>query len=99
MIKRGGAGDATLLRPTVMFCVPLILDRIYKVMREMIVMMIVIVIMMMLQGVTEQIRRKSGLLQDIVNLCIRYRLDCINRGEVMKMTVMIMMMMMMMMCG
>ena len=32
MIKRGGAGDATLLRPTVMFCVPLILDRIYKVM-------------------------------------------------------------------
>ena len=54
-------------------------------------MMIVIVIMMMLQGVTEQIRRKSGLLQDIVNLCIRYRLDCINRGEVMKMTVMIMM--------
>ena len=94
MIKRGGAGDATLLRPTVMFCVPLILDRIYKVMREMIVMMIVI--MMMLQGVTEQIRRKSGLLQDIVNLCIRYRLDCINRGEVMKMTVMIMMMMMMM---
>ena len=61
-------------------------------------MMIVIVIMMMLQGVTEQIRRKSGLLQDIVNLCIRYRLDCINRGEVMKMTVMIMMMMMMMMC-
>ena len=95
MIKRGGAGDATLLRPTVMFCVPLILDRIYKVMGEMIVMMIVIVIMMMLQGVTEQIRRKSGLLQDIVNLCIRYRLDCINRGEVMKMTVMIMMMMMM----
>ena len=39
MIKRGGAGDATLLRPTVMFCVPLILDRIYKVMREMMMMM------------------------------------------------------------
>ena len=52
--------------------------------------------MMMLQGVTEQIRRKSGLLQDIVNLCIRYRLDCINRGEVMKM--MMMMMIVMMMC-
>ena len=96
MIKRGGAGDATLLRPTVMFCVPLILDRIYKVMGVMMIVMMIVIVMMMIQGVTEQIRRKSGLLQDIVNLCIRYRLDCINRGEVMKMTVMIMMMMMMM---
>ena len=52
--------------------------------------------MMMLQGVTEQIRRKSGLLQDIVNLCIRYRLQCINRGEVMKMIVMMIGMIMMM---
>ena len=31
MIKRGQKGDATVLRPTIMFCVPLILDRIYKV--------------------------------------------------------------------
>ena len=30
MIKRGAKGDATMLRPTIMFCVPLILDRIYK---------------------------------------------------------------------
>merc|ERR1712155_469640 len=45
MIKRGGQGDATMLRPTVMFCVPLILDRIYKV---MMMMMMMIVIMMML---------------------------------------------------
>jgi len=30
MIKRGQKGDATVLRPTIMFCVPLILDRIYK---------------------------------------------------------------------
>ena len=60
----------------------------------MMMMMTLIVIMMMLQGVTEQIRRKSGLLQDIVNLCIRYRLDCINRGEVMKMIVMMMVVMM-----
>ena len=57
-----------------------------------------IVIMMMLQGVTEQIRRKSGLLQDIVNLCIRYRLQCINRGEVMKMIGMKIVMIMMMLC-
>ena len=63
MIKRGGQGDATMLRPTVMFCVPLILDRIYK-------------------GVTEQIRRKSSFVQDLVNLCINYRLECINRGEI-----------------
>ena len=55
-------------------------------------------IMMMLQGVTEQIRRKSGLLQDIVNLCIRYRLDCINRGEVVKMIGMMIVMIVMMMC-
>ena len=54
--------------------------------------------MMMLQGVTEQIRRKSGLLQDIVNLCIRYRLQCINRGEVMKMIGMMIVMIVMMLC-
>ena len=63
MIKRGGKGDASLLKPTVMFCVPLILDRIYK-------------------GVTEQIRRKSSLVQELVNMCIEYRLECINRGEI-----------------
>lgn len=31
MIKKGGKGDASILRPTFMACVPLILDRIYKV--------------------------------------------------------------------
>jgi len=30
MIKKGGQGDASVLRPTVMACVPLILDRIFK---------------------------------------------------------------------
>jgi len=30
MVKRGGKGDASVLKPTIMFCVPLILDRIYK---------------------------------------------------------------------
>jgi len=63
MIKRGAKGDATLLKPTVMFCVPLILDRIYK-------------------GVTEQIRKKSGFVQDLVNMCIEYKLKCINNGEI-----------------
>ena len=63
MVKRGQKGDASVLRPTIMFCVPLILDRIYK-------------------GVTEQIRRKSPFLQNLVNMCITYRLECINRGEV-----------------
>ena len=31
MIKKGGKGDASVLKPTFMACVPLILDRIYKV--------------------------------------------------------------------
>ena len=31
MIKKGGKGDASVLQPTFMACVPLILDRIYKV--------------------------------------------------------------------
>ena len=31
MVKRGEKGDATVLKPSIMFCVPLILDRIYKV--------------------------------------------------------------------
>ena len=30
MIKKGQKGDASVLQPTIMFCVPLILDRIYK---------------------------------------------------------------------
>eukprot|EP00092_Neocalanus_flemingeri_P029333 GFUD01031845.1.p1 GENE.GFUD01031845.1~~GFUD01031845.1.p1 ORF type:complete len:722 (+),score=229.22 GFUD01031845.1:206-2371(+) len=30
MVKRGHKGDASVLKPTIMFCVPLILDRIYK---------------------------------------------------------------------
>merc|ERR1719334_1730351 len=36
MVKRGGKGDATVLRPSIMFCVPLILDRIYKGVTEQI---------------------------------------------------------------
>lgn len=31
MIKKGELGDASVLKPTFMCCVPLILDRIYKV--------------------------------------------------------------------
>ena len=30
MVKKGHKGDASVLQPTIMFCVPLILDRIYK---------------------------------------------------------------------
>jgi len=30
MVRRGHKGDASVLQPTIMFCVPLILDRIYK---------------------------------------------------------------------
>lgn len=30
MVKRGHKGDASVLQPSIMFCVPLILDRIYK---------------------------------------------------------------------
>jgi len=30
MVKKGHKGDASILQPTIMFCVPLILDRIYK---------------------------------------------------------------------
>jgi len=30
MVKRGEKGDASVLKPSIMFCVPLILDRIYK---------------------------------------------------------------------
>ena len=31
MIQKGALGDSTVLKPTFMACVPLILDRIYKV--------------------------------------------------------------------
>ena len=36
MIKRGQKGDATLLKPTVIACVPLVLERIYKGVNEVI---------------------------------------------------------------
>jgi len=36
MIKRGAKGDATLLKPTVIACVPLVLERIYKGVNEVI---------------------------------------------------------------
>ena len=34
MVKRGCSGDATVLKPTVMAAVPLMLDRIYKAIQE-----------------------------------------------------------------
>ena len=36
MIKRGQKGDATILQPTVICCVPLVLERIYKGVNEVI---------------------------------------------------------------
>ena len=36
MIKRGQKGDATVLQPTVIACVPLVLERIYKGVNEVI---------------------------------------------------------------
>ena len=39
MVKRGEKGDATVLKPSIMFCVPLILDRIYKVMLLLLMLM------------------------------------------------------------
>merc|ERR1719317_819683 len=34
MVRKGHKGDASVLKPTIMFCVPLILDRIYKGVNE-----------------------------------------------------------------
>ena len=34
MIQRGAKGDATILKPTVIACVPLVLERIYKGVNE-----------------------------------------------------------------
>jgi len=34
MIRKGGSGDASVLKPTLMACVPLVLDRIYKGVHE-----------------------------------------------------------------
>ena len=36
MVKRGCKGDATVLQPTIMACVPLILDRVYKGISEVV---------------------------------------------------------------
>merc|ERR1711983_700110 len=36
MIKRGQKGDATILKPTVICCVPLVLERVYKGVNEVI---------------------------------------------------------------
>ena len=78
MVKRGEKGDASVLKPTIMFCVPLILDRIYKV-------------PLTLgrngetnswfQGVTDQIRRKGEVVSDILDFLIQYKIDCVKRAE------------------
>jgi len=62
MVKRGQKGDASVLKPTIMFCVPLILDRIYK-------------------GVTENIKKKGSFVEELMNFCIKYKLECTRRGE------------------
>ena len=36
MIKKGQKGDATILKPTVIACVPLVLERIYKGVHEVV---------------------------------------------------------------
>jgi len=63
MVKRGHKGDASVLQPTIMFCVPLILDRIFK-------------------GVTENIRKKGEFVSALMDFCIKYKLDCTNKGGV-----------------
>ena len=63
MVKRGQKGDASVLRPTIMFCVPLILDRIYK-------------------GVTDNIRKKGEFVTELMDYCIKYKIECSKKGQI-----------------
>ena len=96
-MKRGEKGDATVLKPSIMFCVPLILDRIYKVSILLMLLMILLVLMFfvqfilgsgqngennsLFQGVTDQIRRKGEVVSDILDFLIQYKIDCVKRAE------------------
>ena len=46
-----------------MFCVPLILDRIYK-------------------GVTDNIRKKGEFVTELMDYCIKYKIECSKKGQV-----------------
>lgn len=63
MVKRGHKGDATVLRPTLIAAVPLVLDRIYK-------------------GVTEKIKKRGSFVEQLMDFCIKYRLERHNEGEI-----------------
>ena len=70
MVKRGEKGDASVLKPSIMFCVLLILDSINKVANTG-----------WFQGVTDQIRRKGEVVSDILDFLIQYKIECVKRAE------------------
>ena len=77
MVKRGAKGDATVLQPTILFCVPLILDRIYKVCPATAARSS----HLLGQGVTEQIRKKGDTVSGVLDFLIQYKIACNRRGE------------------
>jgi long-chain acyl-CoA synthetase len=78
MVKRGAKGDATVLQPTIMVCVPLILDRIYKVWSWKNTVQSLIISG---QGVTDQIRKKGDTASGVLDFLVQYKIDCSRRGE------------------
>ena len=63
MVSRGTRGDAGVLRPTIMYCVPQILDRVYK-------------------GVTENIKKRGSFVSQLMEYCIKYKIECSKKGQV-----------------
>ena len=86
MIKKGGKGDASVLKPTFMACVPLILDRIYKVnfgFKFQLIFYFLLLIkiiktlkfhyeLWIFQGIHENVRKKGEFTEKLFDFCVRY---------------------------
>ena len=85
MVKSGAQGDASVLQPTIMFCVPLILDKIYKVILVQLLALLFLkplpLLLVLLQGITEQIRKKGDTVSSVLDFLIQYKIQCSRRGE------------------
>ena len=82
MIKSGEKGDASLLRPTIMAAVPLILDRIYKGINRNIQVSSYLTSFTScnLKKIEHFLQEKGYFSQKLVEYCIAYKMKWFSRG-------------------
>jgi len=61
-VAKGSLGDASVLKPSLVCVVPLLLDTIYK-------------------GIKNKISAKGPFVRQLLNMCIRYRIEWVKKGQ------------------